>query len=305
MFQTQALRLISLFTTLITVVFLLKINPLRWVNLYQGLLIAHYLLAFVYVRKGTFGDAPKLFFHILGIGILSYVSYLYFPNLIFLFFGLHYAFGEAYNFRHLDRNFDIFHKSFFALAITFHFLIYLNAFSFNLIQLQIIHNYSAINFSPYLKFSSLVTFSCLVIYLLSILFKKRLSFQNFAMLIIVEGGLLWSSMVLSETRFPFIIAIFYHITFWFFASLWRGVVAKTGIKYFLIIISSNIIFILLSYFVTDQTVDVFIGYKTKGTLDLSLYLLGFFHIYSSLYNENMNPLWLKKILKVKKCSSQA
>lgn len=282
---------------------MLKVQPLRWVNLYQGFLIAHYLLAVYYVRQGTFGQGRSLLLSILLLTALTFGSYFFIPNTIFLLFGIHYAFGEAYNFRHIQGVSSDNSRLLIGLLIGFHLCTYLYAFSFNLIQVQIIYDVAQINFSSALKFLSLLLYAGLVG--TCFLFVKRgtLKLVDFALIALTEALFLWASFELAGTKYPFIVAIFYHITFWLVGSLYKTVKHTQNYAKFFNLIIFNALFVLISFVVTQKTSDIFVGRKDMVMMDVTIYVLGFFHIYSSLFNESLNPAWMKNFFRWKKCSS--
>lgn len=290
MIETFYFRLLSCIVTLISIHFIFKGNTLRWVNLYQGMLLAHYLLAIYYSKKSLIGNGQLNKIIILSfVIIISLISYLYFPNFIFFCFGIHYAIGEAYSHFYLVKKDD---QHSLVLRSFFHFFLYLNAFQFNTFQIQAIEKINLTFFIDHSLSVSLSLFALILLQTFIKIFKGKEKVRDNALLISLDILFILISIAISKTQLPFIISIFYHIFFWFIISIFKSFsYSKDKMRFITTTLLVNTFFIIISLIFTTKINDMFNVIDSRNIVDKSLFLLGFFHIYSSLLNTNLNPSW--------------
>lgn len=261
------------------------------------MLLAHYLLAIYYSKESLIGKGTQKNYILLSfIVFISVASFYVIPNFIFFWFGIHYAIGEAYSHSYLGSEFPS--DNYLAgICSLFHLFLYFNAFSFNLFQIQAIEK---LNFSFLINYSFSISLLLFFILAALVLINNKISLKLKISLISVEALFILASSYLSKTQLPFIISIFYHIFFWFISSIYRSIKNKKDIRDFVVkTISINFAMILISLALTTQISDMFNIISKRSAIDQSLFLLGFFHIYSSFLNKKLNPQWIYKLGRLK------
>lgn len=261
----------------------------QWNSLFTAWLFCHFTLAIVYSKRqfeSFKGLKWRLF--LLFPAFISLVLFIKFPSFLFIYFGLHHILTEMYYFYFKFTKEKIpYSKILMLLVFLLQSSVYFTLFHPTLFSFSQTEFYE-------LSLKGRIFIPSLLI---AISFVLVLSKQSKVILFFIPEAILYIFIenFFPQQSFPFTVAIFYHLTFWFFVPLLKMSTFKAKRKFIIQnVIITSIFFALSASFlpliISTQAHELNYKWEQLSTL------WGFIHISYTFITSNYNPNIIKKYL---------